>query len=310
MSGFWSWFVVALVVLNVVGCLVLLWRTSRGRAGGQAGAAPQQTGHVWDGDLTEYDKPLPRWWINLFYITIAFLVVYLVLFPGFGRFGGTSGWSSAREHDADRAATEQRLAATFAPYADQPIEALARDARALHLGRAVFSANCATCHGTSARGAIGYPDLTDDIWQWGGKPADILQTVLHGRNAQMPAWGATLRSMGGEYATDDVAFYVLSKSDPSILNLNGNAAARGAKMYAGICAACHGADARGNPAIGAPDLTDAYWLYGRSRAAIRAGLEQGHNGAMPAHAPLIGETRARLAAAWVWSLSHPAGAQP
>jgi cytochrome c oxidase cbb3-type subunit 3 len=149
--------------------------------------------------------------------------------------------------------------------------------------------------------------LTDNIWQWGGSTADILQTVLQGRTAQMPPWGEALRAAGGRYATDDVAFYVLSKSDPEVGRFNGDAAARGAKLFASICAACHGADARGNPQLGAPDLTDEYWLYGRSRAAIRAGLDQGRNGSMPAHEPLIGATRARLAAAWVWSLSHPQG---
>jgi len=310
MSAPWSWYVIALVVLNVVGCLVLLWRTSRKQPNAEPGASPQQTGHVWDGDLTEYDKPLPRWWINLFYITIVFTVVYLVLFPGFGSFKGTGNWSSVREHDADRAAAEQKLAVTFAPYEGKSLEALAQDPRALQLGRSVFSNNCATCHGSLARGAIGYPDLTDDVWQWGGRPADILETVLHGRKAQMPVWGPTLRSMGGEFATDDVAFYVLSKTDPVLEKTNEASVANGAKLYAGICAACHGADARGNTQLGAPDLTDNYWMYGRSRAAIRAGLEQGRNGAMPAHAPLIGETRTRLAGAWVLSLSHPAEAAP
>lgn len=311
MSGGWSWFVIALVVLNVAGCLVLLWRTSRGSKNDNAAAsAAQSTRHVWDGDITEYDKPLPRWWINLFYLTILFTVVYLVVFPGFGGFGGTAGWTSARQHDADKAATEQRLAATFAPYAGLPIDQLARDPRALELGRSVFGNHCATCHGSLARGAIGYPDLTDAIWHWGGRPEDILQTVLHGRTAQMPPWGTALRQMGGEFATDDVAFFVLSKTDPSLLNTNGEAVARGAKLYAGVCAACHGPEAKGMTQLGAPDLTDDYWLYGRSRAAIRAGLEQGRNGVMPAHAPLIGETRARLAAAWVYSLSNPGTAGP
>jgi cytochrome c oxidase cbb3-type subunit III len=306
MSRAWSWFVIALVVLNVVGCLVLLWRTSRGRPG-EAGKTPsEETSHVWDGDLTEYDKPLPRWWINLFYLTILFLIVYLLVFPGMGSFAGTGGWTSAREHDADRAALEQRLAAVFAPYAGRPIDVLARDAQALQLGRSVFGNNCATCHGSLAHGATGYPDLTDDIWQWGGRPEDILQTVLHGRNAQMPPWGPTLRSMGGEHAVDDVAFYVLSRTDRTVLDTNGEAVAQGSKLFAGICASCHGAEGKGNPQIGAPDLTDGYWLYGRSRAAIRTAVEQGRNGVMPAHAPLVGETRARLAAAWVYSLSHPA----
>jgi cytochrome c oxidase cbb3-type subunit 3 len=265
---------------------------------------------VWDGDLTEYDKPLPRWWINLFYLTIVFTVVYLVVFPGLGSFGGTRGWSSVGEHDADRAAAELRLAATFAPYAQRPIEELARDPQALRLGGSVFGNHCATCHGSLARGAIGYPDLTDGVWQWGGSPQDILQTVLHGRTAQMPPLGAALRSMGGEFAPDDVSFYVLAQTDPALHGTNGPAVARGQKLFAAVCAACHGADARGNPQLGAPDLTDAYWLYGRSRAAIRAGLEQGRNGKMPAHAPLIGETRARLVAAWVFALSQPAGAAP
>jgi cytochrome c oxidase cbb3-type subunit 3 len=308
MSSGWSWFVIALVVLNVAGCLVLLWYTSRPRKDGTDGTAG--TGHVWDGDLSEYDKPLPRWWINLFYITIVFTVAYLVIFPGFGAFTGTEGWTSQRAHDADKAATTARLAETFRPYEGQPIDVLARDPSALKLGRAIFGNNCATCHGSLGQGAIGYPDLTDQIWHWGGTPDDVLHTVLQGRNAQMPPWATTLKSMGGDNAVDDVATYVLSLTDPSLLATNEAAVARGGKLFANVCVACHGPNAKGNPQLGAPDLTDAYWLYGRSRAAIRTGLEQGRNGVMPAHAPLLGETRARLAAAYAWSLSHTAAPQP
>jgi cytochrome c oxidase cbb3-type subunit III len=302
MTAGWSWYVIALVTLNVVGCVALLLWTS----GKRAGHGGEVTGHVWDGDLREYDKPLPRWWINLFYLTILFSIGYVVVFPGFGNFAGTSGWTSQRAHDLDKAADVTRLAATFQPYEGKPLDVLARDPAALKLGRSVFSNNCATCHGSLAQGALGYPDLTDRIWQWGGTQDDILRTVLGGRNAQMPVWAGTLASMGGETAVEDVVTYVLSLTDRSLLATNETAVARGGKLFANVCAACHGPTAQGNPQLGAPDLTDDYWLYGRSRAAVRMGIQQGRNGAMPAHQPLIGETRARLAAAYVWSLSHPA----
>jgi cytochrome c oxidase cbb3-type subunit 3 len=300
MKSGWSWYVIALVVLNVVGCVVLLLYTS----GKQSKGGAEGTGHVWDGDLREYDKPLPRWWINLFYITIVFSIGYVVWFPGMGNLAGTSGWTSQREHDADTAATNAKLAETFRPYDGKPLAALAQDPAAMRLGRSVFSNNCATCHGALAQGAPGYPDLTDNVWHWGGSADDVLQTVLNGRNAQMPAWKGTLTTLGGEGAVDYVTTYVLSLTDKSLLATNGESVARGGELFAKVCSACHGPEARGNPQLGAPDLTDDYWLYGRSRAAIRTGLEQGRNGVMPAHLPLIGETRARLAAAYVWSLTH------
>jgi cytochrome c oxidase cbb3-type subunit III len=300
MSAGWSWYVNALVVLNVVGCVALLWWTSRG---GKGASDEEGTGHVWDGDLREYDKPLPRWWINLFYLTILFSIGYLVWFPGMGSFQGTSQWTSVGKHDADRAAGDAKLAVTFRPFDGQAIDVLARDPQAVALGRALFGNHCATCHGSSAQGAIGYPDLTDRIWQWGGTADAVLQTVLHGRNAQMPPWEAALSGMGGEFAADDVVTYTLSLTEPSLVATSEVAVARGKKLFGSVCAACHGPDARGNAQLGAPDLTDDYWLYGRSRAAVREGLHLGRNGQMPAHLPILGDTRSRLAAAYVWSLS-------
>jgi cytochrome c oxidase cbb3-type subunit 3 len=304
MSSGWSWFIIALAALNIAGCVWLLWYTSAQRTEGKSA---DSTSHVWDGDLTEYDKPLPRWWINLFYITIVFTVGYLLWFPGLGSFKGFGSWTSQGEHDTARAAVEARLASTLQAYEGVAIDELARDSRAVQLGRSIFGAHCATCHGSVAKGAIGYPDLTDAIWHWGGGPEDVLHTVLDGRNAQMPAWRGTLESMGGKYAVDDVASYVLSLTDKSLLATNEESVARGRKLFAAVCSACHGPQARGNASLGAPDLADDYWLYGRSRAVIREALEKGRNGVMPAHRPLIGETPARLAAAYVWSVSHPAG---
>lgn len=302
MSGSWSAYVIALVVLQVIACVVLLWYTSRRHEGE---AEPEKTGHVWDGDITEYNKPLPKWWINLFYLTIIFTIGYLVWYPGFGNFAGTSGWTSAKEHNAAKADGDAKLAAALKPFEGKDLPELAADPKALALGKNVFANTCAVCHGSNAQGAVGYPNLADNSWQWGGEPAQILETVLNGRQAAMPSWAASLTAMGGATAKDDVISYVRSLS-----NLEQPAAdvkERGQKLFVSICAACHGPDAKGMTVLGAPDLTDDAWVYGSSRDVLLTGIDQGRNGQMPAHKPLIGETRVRLAAAYVWSLSHKPG---
>lgn len=300
MGNGWSWYVIALVALNIVGCAWLLWWTAKRRPGDPK---PEDTSHVWDGDLTEYNKPLPKWWINLFWITIVFGIGYLIWYPGLGNLAGYAGWTSQREHAKQKAAYDARLEETFAPYRNRPIDALAADPAALKLGRSIFSNTCATCHGSSAQGAIGYPNLTDDVWHWGGSPERILETVLDGREGVMPVWGPTLTGMGGENAVDYVAAYVRTLSQPDALR-NDYMAAQGKALYAGTCIACHGPEGKGDPVMGAPDLTDGYWLYGDSSDAIRQTIAKGRHGSMPAHRALLGETRARLAAAYVWSLSH------
>jgi cytochrome c oxidase cbb3-type subunit 3 len=305
-STAWSWYVIALVALNIFGCAWLLWWTARRRPGDPG---PEDTSHVWDGDLTEYNKPLPRWWINLFYLTIVFGLGYLAWFGGMGRYQGYGQWSSRGEYAKDRAATDARLNATFAPYRNQPIDVLARNPQARALGRSIFNNTCATCHGSSAQGAIGYPNLSDNIWHWGGSPDRVLQTVLDGREGVMPEWGKVLAGMGGPNAVDHVIAYVHTLSTPEATGSD-YLANQGRPLYEGLCVACHGPAGKGNPQLGAPDLTDDYWLYGNSNEALRETISKGRHGSMPAHRALLGETRARLAAAYVWSLSHTAQAEP
>ena len=295
MTPFWTAFVAILSLVNILACVWLLWWTSRRRAG----EAPETatTGHVWDEDLTEYNKPLPRWWLNLFYLTIVFALAYLVLFPGLGAFRGTLGWSSEGKHAAEVAAADAKLAPLYAKFAHGPVAALLDDPAALELGRSVFANHCATCHGSDARGAKGFPNLADGDWLWGGDPDVVLKSILEGRRGAMPALGEAL----GPRGTSEVAVYVQGLSgtrvDPAL-------AAAGAKHFATLCVACHGAEGRGNALLGAPNLTDDVWLHGGSFDAIAESVRAGRNGEMPAHLPLIGEARARLAAAYVLSRSR------
>lgn len=300
MTTGWSIYVIVLVALNILGCVWLLWWTSRRRPGDPK---PEETSHVWDGDITEYNKPLPRWWIIGFYLTIVYSIGYLVWYPGLGAFPGVAGWSSAGEHQREKDRHDQVLVETFRPYDGLPISDLAQDERAVRLGRSIFANTCATCHGSSAQGAIGYPNLADDIWHWGGSPERVLETVLDGREGVMPEWGTVLRGMGGDNAVLSVATYVraLSGDVPE----NDFFAAQGQGLYEGVCVACHGVDGKGNADLGAPDLTDGYTLYGNSTEAIMETIERGRHGVMPAHRELLGETRSRLVAAYVWSLSNP-----
>lgn len=297
MSAGWSYFVIGLVLLNLLGCLWLLWWTGKRRPGDPK---PSDISHYWDGDLTEYNQPMPRWWINMFYLTIAFAAGYLIYYPGLGAFQGTSQWSSAKQHASD--AEQARKAAELAlkPYKDASVAQLSANSQAIEKGRALFLNYCTTCHGSAAKGARGFPNLTDLSWQWGGAPDEILASIQNGRLAAMPAWGDAL---GGASGVRDVAAYVRSLGTDKPLSEGA-----GKQHFETLCIACHGLEGKGNPLLGAPDLTDAYWLYGNSDEALAESISQGRNGTMPAHLELLGETRTKLLAAYVASLSQAPGA--
>lgn len=301
MTTGWSIYVIVLVTFNIVGVAALLMWTAKRRPGDPK---PTDTSHIWDGDVTEYNKPLPRWWMILFWMTIIFAVGYLVWYPGFGNFKGVSKWTSAAEHDQQKKLDDAKIDTAFAPYKGMSIDQIAKDPTAVKMGRAIFANNCATCHGSSGKGATnGYPNLTDNIWKWGGKPEDILTSIQQGREGLMTPWGTVLTGMGGPSAVDAVAAYVRTLSNPELLK-NNYMASQGKAMYEGVCVACHGKEGKGNQAIGAPDLTDHDWLYGDSTAAIRETIQNGRHGIMPPHLPLLGDTRTRVVGAYVWSISH------
>ena len=296
-SEFWHWYIVVLTVLSILACFWLLhWMTAGFE---KSDDEVENTGHVWDGDLTELNNPLPRWWLGLFYITLVFSIGYLLLYPGLGKFQGFLNWSSSASYEQEVAQAEATIGPLFARYRQQDIPTLAKDDDAVRIGERLFANYCATCHGSDARGARGYPNLRDDDWLWGGAPETIEASILDGRQGGMPAWGLPL---GGEAGVAEVAEYVLSFSGRSTISL---LAEKGKTRYDIFCVACHGPEGQGNPMLGAPKLNDDVWLYGGSISRISLSISEGRNGKMPAHRDFLGEDKVHLIATFIYSLSNP-----
>jgi len=297
MTSGWSLFIVVVVILNILACVWLLRWTAKPKSAGEKIGGGADTGHVWDKDLREYNNPLPKWWLWLFYITVAFAVLYLVLYPGLGAVKGIKGWTQAGQYQAERAAAEARAAAYLAPFATMTVPQLAADGKAMATARNLFQNNCAQCHGSDGGGARGFPNLSDKNWQWGGDPDTVVQTIMAGRIAAMPAWGQVLGAAG----VDQVVAYVQQLSGQQA---DATLAAAGKTQFETVCAACHGVDGKGNPMLGAPNLTDDIWLYGGDAATLKTTLENGRQGQMPAFGDRLGQERVRLLAAYAIKMSE------
>ena len=296
-SEFWSIYVAIIALASIVGCGVFLKIQSVRRVRDQS----ETTGHTWDGDLTEWNNPMPAWWIWLFYLTIAFSIVYLVLYPGLGSFSGVWGWSSKQAFDEEMKAAQAEYGPLYERYLKMDLATVAADPQARGMGQRLFLNHCAQCHGSDAGGSRGFPSLRDKDWLYGGDPANIEASIAQGRNGIMPALGAAI---GSAEDIKDVAHYVLSLSGRTH---DESRAQRGKSKFDTICAACHGTDGKGNPQIGAPNLTDKIWLHGGSEAAIIQTITKGRTSVMPAHKDLLGAAKVHLLAAYVLSLSEGTG---
>ena len=297
MTSGWSLFVVILTVVNILACVWLLRWTSKPKSAAEKIGGGADTGHVWDKDLREYNNPLPKWWLWLFYITVAFGLAYLIWFPGLGKFGGLGGWTQAGQYEQERAAAEARAAAYLAPFKSMTVPQLAADPKAMATARNLFQNNCAQCHGSDGGGAAGFPNLANADWQWGGDPDAIVATITGGRVAAMPAWLPVI----GEQGVDAVVAYVETLSGQQA---DATLAASGKAIFETNCAACHGFDGKGMAAVGAPNLTDDVWLYGGDPATIKLTVVNGRAGQMPAFGERLGEERVRLLAAYALHLSE------
>jgi cytochrome c oxidase cbb3-type subunit III len=292
-SAFWEYYIALISAAGIAACAVLLWTMSSRRGT----SAESTTGHVWDEDLGEYNNPLPRWWMWMFYITIVFSAGYLALYPGLGTYEGWFGWSSTGQYTEEVKQAQDRYGPLYAKYAAADLKDVAHDSEARAMGQRLFLNNCAQCHASDAGGSRGYPNLADRDWLWGGEPEAIKASIADGRTGVMPAFGAVL---GGE-GTRDVAHYVLSLSGRTTDPIR---VARGKDKFVATCAACHGADGKGNVALGAPNLTDRTWLHGSTEPALVETISKGRNNRMPAHRDFLGDDKVHLLAAYVYGLSN------
>lgn len=293
-SPFWHWFIIILTAGGIIGMILLLiWMSERP---GQGEFKAKPMGHVWDKDLQELNNPLPRWWANFFYITIIFSIIYLVLYPGMGSFQGILGWSQVGQYEKQVKEANRRFAPIYKAYKQVDMRTLVHDAGAMKTAARLFVNNCSLCHGSDAGGSPGFPSLRDRDWLYGGSPEAIKESILNGRKGVMPAWEAAL----GQKGVHEVAEYVLSLSGRRV---DINAAQVGKTKYKQMCASCHGGDARGNKQLGAPNLADNVWLYGGSQKTVMHSIAKGRQGNMPAHRNFLGEAKAHLLAAYVYSLS-------
>ena len=296
MTTGWSLFVIILTIANILACLWLLRWTSKPRTANEKIGGGADTGHVWDKDLREYNNPLPKWWLWLFYITIAFGLLYLAFYPGLGNFAGVGGWTQAGQYEKERVAVEARAAQLLAPLAALPVAELVNNEQAMSTAHNLFQQNCAQCHGSDGGGAVGFPNLRDASWQWGSDADNVVATIAGGRIAAMPAWAAVIGEPGVEEA---VAYVQTLSGQPA----DATKAAAGQVHFQTLCSACHGMDGKGNPLLGAPNLTDSIWLYGGDAATLKQTLMNGRNGQMPAWSDKLGEQRVKLLAAYAMKLA-------
>ena len=303
MTGFWS---IYITILTVGTMLALAWLIFATRKGQRPDTTDQTMGHSFDG-IEEYDNPLPRWWFLLFVSTLVFGAIYLVLYPGLGTWKGLlpgyeGGWTEVKQWQREMDRANAEYGPLFAKYAAMPVTEVAKDPQALKMGARMFASYCTVCHGSDAKGSYGFPNLTDHSWRWGGEADTIKTTIMSGRQAGMPAWGAIL----GEDGVKNVAAYVRSELAglPLPQSHEGDVAA-GQKIFATNCAACHGPQGKGTAAMGAPDLTaSAAWIYGSSLTQIQQTIRNGRQGHMPAQQDILGNDKVHLLAAYVYSLSQ------
>ncbi|AVF56195.1 UNVERIFIED_ORG: cytochrome c oxidase cbb3-type subunit 3 [Pseudomonas parafulva] len=308
MTAFWSTYISVLTIGSLIGLTWLLLGTRKG----QSNSTTDQTmGHSFDG-IEEYDNPLPKWWFWLFVGTLVFSAGYLVLYPGLGNWKGIlpgyeDGWTGVNEWQKEMDKADAKFGPIFAKYAAMPVEEVAKDPQALKMGSRLFASNCSVCHGSDAKGAYGFPNLTDHDWRWGGEPETIKASIMNGRHGVMPAWAEVI----GEQGVSDVAAFVLTNLDGRKLPEGVKAdPVKGKALFASNCVACHGPEGKGTPAMGAPDLTHPQaFIYGSSFAQLQQTIRYGRQGQMPAQAEIQGNDKVHLLAAYVYSLSQGDAAQ-
>ncbi|MBL4661260.1 MAG: cytochrome-c oxidase, cbb3-type subunit III [Alcanivoracaceae bacterium] len=294
MSSGWSIWIIVIVALHIVGYSWLLFSTSKMKE--EDHKEGDTTGHEWDG-IKEYNNPLPKWWLYMFILTIVFSVVYLILYPGMGNYKGILNWTQEGAWAEENAVVLKKRSELFSTFINKPIPEMIKDTKAMEIGERLFANHCSSCHGSDAQGAIGFPNLADNDWLYGGEPAIIVKSISAGRNGVMPPWGAAL----GDQGVKQVAAYVRSFSEQG---QDAELVTEGQAKFGMFCVACHGADGKGNPMLGAPNLADNIWLHSYDSGLLETVISKGISGKMPKHSELLDDNSIKVLAAYVYSLSN------
>ena len=296
----WALWVSVISILGVVFVLWLLW-TQRSWLG-QKTVVTEDTGHEWDG-IRELNHPLPRWWIIMYLGLSAIGIAIMVLYPAVGSWSGLRGWQASYEVAEDQQILRENIAPVYARFQGMSAEDLSKDPEARIIGERLFLNTCAQCHGSDAKGATDFPNLTDNDWLGDGSPAYINNVITNGRVGLMAPLGAALGANAGEQAENAkaIANYVRSLSG---LSADATLIAKGQQQFGTVCAACHGADAKGNHLLGAPNLTDDIWLGSSSEQAIIKTILEGRTNIMPPQKHYLTPEQIEVLTAYVWGLSN------
>jgi cytochrome c oxidase cbb3-type subunit 3 len=271
--------------------------------------------HEWDG-ITEYNNPDPKWLRITFYITVFFSLGYWILFPSWPTPSdkGTLEWSSEKQLEEDLKEMQKIRGEYQSTFDKVSFDEIMKDQKLLHFamesGRSIFQNNCAVCHGAGGGGNPGYPNLTAGAWLWGGKIDDIYQTLQHGirssdpdaRDSQMPAFGRDKL-----LSDDDIKLMVhyviyLAKTDDEKAKDKSIELKKADQVFQANCASCHGTNAKGNTIVGAPNLTDAIWLYGSDYETVYDVIYNGRGGLMPYWKGKLSDSEIRSVAVYVHQL--------
>jgi cytochrome c oxidase cbb3-type subunit 3 len=293
-SSGWGYYVATISLLGIIWCLWLLYSQRKWLK--KDVETIEDTGHEWDG-IRELNNPVPRWWTTMYALLCVFALGYLALYPGLGEYKGMLGYTTAEELTIDQAKHAELIKPIYAKFEAMSIQAIANDPEAKVIGQRLFLNNCAQCHGSDARGSPSFPNLIEGDPLYGRTPESIEQTITHGRNGIMPPFKGVVDAAQAV----DVAQYVRSFSGLAHDQIK---AIRGKAQYNNLCAACHGAEGRGNTALGAPSFVDGVWLYGSSENTIVQAIMNGRNNRMPAQNHVLTPEQIKLLTAWVWGLSH------
>lgn len=289
-TSFWSGWIAVITLVSLTGLVWLLFSI-------YFSAEEQDSKHgdvVWDETLNEGEHPAPLWWFWLILSLLIFSSIYLILYPGLGAYRGVLNWSHDTRLEQSVARLEQDYKTIRQGILNTPLATLQQDHSVMTAARGIFNRNCTVCHGEQGKGqADSFPDLMNEEWQWGGDVAQLEKIIRNGTRAAMPAWGKIL----GEQGVSDVIQHLrsINRTNPATEN------DKGKTIFGQYCIACHGADGTGNPALGAPNLTDDVWLYGNTDAQLTTTIKQGRNGVMPSFKSRLDDTEVHMLLAWLTS---------